>query len=133
MPECVQAAVAGVPLETQFDVKTRWTDGSLRHALVSFWIECSDNAHARIDFLPAPCASEAAGLSEAADARVPNGARGGVVVAGWLEQPVSARAPISPARGGTTRFISSKRGAAQTSTAALTKSANSAAQVRLEP
>lgn len=96
--ECVQAAFAGVPVETQCDVKTRWTDGSLRHALVSFWIELNDNAHAQIDFLPAPCVPEAAGLSKEEMLAFLNGGWDAILAANAsldgsapLEQSVSAR------------------------------------------
>lgn len=64
MPECVQAAVAGVPVETQCDVKTRWSDGSLRHSLVTFWADLNDRAYAQVDFIPAPCVLESAGLNK---------------------------------------------------------------------
>lgn len=65
MSECAQAVVAGVAAETQVDVKTRWPDGSLRHALLSFWIELDDRAYAQVDFLPAPCNSDAGALGKA--------------------------------------------------------------------
>lgn len=62
--ECVGAAVAGVPVPTQCDVKTRWSDGTLRHALVSFWAELDDRAYAQVDFLPAPCTDGAPALDK---------------------------------------------------------------------
>jgi hypothetical protein len=64
MSQCVEAVVAGLVVETQCDVKTRWPDGSLRHALVSFWMELDDRAHAQVDFLPAPCNSDAGALGK---------------------------------------------------------------------
>ncbi|MCL4795882.1 MAG: hypothetical protein KJZ84_15080 [Bryobacteraceae bacterium] len=64
MPECAEAVVAGLVVPTQCDVKTRWPDGSLRHALLSFWIELNDRAHAQVDFLPHPCDEDAAGLTK---------------------------------------------------------------------
>lgn len=36
IPQYAQAVVAGSPVTTQCDVKTRWEDGSLQHALVTF-------------------------------------------------------------------------------------------------
>jgi hypothetical protein len=65
-PECVQAAVAGVPTPTQCDVKTRWPDGTLRHVLVSFWAELGDGGHAQVDFLPHECDEGATGLDREA-------------------------------------------------------------------
>lgn len=64
--QCVQAAVAGVPVQTQCDVKTRWSDGSLRHVLISFWADLADGAAAQIDFLPHECDPQPAGLDKAA-------------------------------------------------------------------
>ena len=38
IPQFVRAVVAGSPVLTQCDVKNRWPDGSLKHAIVSFMI-----------------------------------------------------------------------------------------------
>jgi len=37
IPHYAQAVVDGVPVPTQCNVKTRWPDGSVQHALISFW------------------------------------------------------------------------------------------------
>ncbi len=36
IPQCVSALVQGTPVTTQTDVKSRWADGSLKHAIISF-------------------------------------------------------------------------------------------------
>ncbi len=38
IPQCVAALVAGTAVTTQTDVKNRWADGSLKHAIISFLI-----------------------------------------------------------------------------------------------
>ncbi len=53
-PESVQASVEGVVLQTQCDVKTRWPDGSLRHALLSFWVDFSSRKYVQVDFVSQP-------------------------------------------------------------------------------
>lgn len=37
IPHYAQAIVDGTPVPTQCNVKTRWPDGSVQHALISFW------------------------------------------------------------------------------------------------
>ena len=64
-PECAAASAGGRTLESQCDVKTRWPDGSLRHALISFWVKMNKNEPAQIDFVSAPCPPEPAGLTKA--------------------------------------------------------------------
>lgn len=60
---CPQAVVDAKPLETQCDVKTRWPDGSVRHALVTFVASLPGKRSIRIDFRDqAPPAS--AGLTK---------------------------------------------------------------------
>jgi len=49
IPEFAQAVVENEQVPTQCDVKTRWEDGSLKHALLSFWINGSGGA--RVDFI----------------------------------------------------------------------------------
>lgn len=65
-PACVQAAVAGVLAETQCDVKTRWSDGSLRHAVLTFWVEFRDKPYAQVDFVPADCTQAIGGPGSSA-------------------------------------------------------------------
>lgn len=49
IPRFAQAQVEGVPTPTQCDVKTRWPDGSVQHALISFWADASRNL--AVDFI----------------------------------------------------------------------------------
>ena len=46
-----QARVNGTPVTTQCDVKTRWPDGSLQHALVSFNATIGSRATVTVDFI----------------------------------------------------------------------------------
>ncbi len=39
IPASVKALVNGEPVQTQCDTKTRWPDGSLQHAILSFWAD----------------------------------------------------------------------------------------------
>jgi hypothetical protein len=49
--QCAQAYVNDVGVTTQTDVRTRWTDGSLRHALVTFRIpSLGANSSVKVDF-----------------------------------------------------------------------------------
>ena len=52
-----QAQIQGKPVASQCDVKTRWEDGSLKHALISFKADLPANGTARVEFISAdaPC------------------------------------------------------------------------------
>lgn len=106
MPECAEAVVAGLVVPTQCDVKTRWPDGSLRHALLSFWIELNDRAHAQVDFLPHPCDPDAPGLDRQQMLDFLGGgwdavlvANGSLSGAAQLEQRVRARELLARSEG----------------------------------
>ena len=43
IPRFAQAVVDGSPVPTQCDVKTRWPDGSVAHAMISFWAASASN------------------------------------------------------------------------------------------
>lgn len=47
---CPQASVEGNPVESQCDVKTRWDDGSVQHALVTFFADLPANGRLKVDF-----------------------------------------------------------------------------------
>ena len=54
-PECVQAAIRGELVITQCDVKNRWPDGSLRHAVITFPAELPAGKYMQVDFYPQAC------------------------------------------------------------------------------
>jgi len=57
-----QAVIDGKPLESQCDVKTRWPDGSLQHALVSFWFTPSTDG-VEVEFVNQTISDTAGGLT----------------------------------------------------------------------
>jgi hypothetical protein len=59
-----RARVNREPLETQCDVKTRWPDGSVQHALVSFLAQIPAGAPLTIDFIDQPTGNNAGGLTQ---------------------------------------------------------------------
>lgn len=63
IPACAQASVGGVPVETQCNVKGRWRDGSLKHAILTFWAELPARDRIQADFIPAECRDDGPGLS----------------------------------------------------------------------
>lgn len=50
IPEFAQAVVAEQKVPTQCDVKSRWPDGSLRHAIVSFWMTMNNSQLTKVQF-----------------------------------------------------------------------------------
>jgi hypothetical protein len=47
---CAQAYIGGSPVTTQTDARTRWPDGSLKHAIVSFKASLTANGSATVEF-----------------------------------------------------------------------------------
>jgi len=58
---CAQAVFNGNHLPTQCDVRTRWPDGSLQHALLSFWITPTEGTN-EVSFVDHEPAGEGAAL-----------------------------------------------------------------------
>lgn len=54
IPKFAQAVVSGTPQLTQCDVKTRWPDGSLQHALVSFATDLAVDNTVEVGFINQP-------------------------------------------------------------------------------
>jgi hypothetical protein len=52
--ECAAAFVGGSPLTTQTDVRTRWSGGSLKHALITFKLSLTANGSAVVEFRNSP-------------------------------------------------------------------------------
>jgi hypothetical protein len=48
---CPQAMINGAGLQTQCDVKTRWPDGSVQHALISFRADIGANSATTVSFV----------------------------------------------------------------------------------
>lgn len=48
--KCPQAVVSGQALESQCDVKTRWEDGSVRHALITYSADLPAGGFSRVTF-----------------------------------------------------------------------------------
>ncbi len=51
VPQFAQAVVGGQKAPTQCDVKSRWPDGSLRHAILSFWVAMNSNQAVKVQFI----------------------------------------------------------------------------------
>ena len=51
IPEFAQAVVAEQEVPTQCDVKSRWPDGSVRHAILSFWLTMNSSQLTKIQFI----------------------------------------------------------------------------------
>lgn len=51
IPEFAQAVANGEPLATQCDVKTRWPDGSLQQAILSFWLTLGNRQRVKVQFV----------------------------------------------------------------------------------
>jgi len=51
IPQYARASIAGTPITTQCDVKTRWPDGSVQHALVSFLTNVNASAAVTVTFV----------------------------------------------------------------------------------
>jgi hypothetical protein len=64
IPHCPQAVVANEPIETQCDVKTRWPDSSVRHAILSFFVDLPADGSTRVEFRDQPEQTGATGLSK---------------------------------------------------------------------
>ncbi len=64
IPHFAQAVVKGSPVPTQCNVKTRWPDGSVQHALVSFWATVGSSSGANVFFTDQTRASEAGFLTK---------------------------------------------------------------------
>src|SRR5215469_11607720 len=54
IPHFAQAVVGGTAVTTQCDVKSRWSDGSVKHAIVSFQASLSANASITVNFVDRP-------------------------------------------------------------------------------
>jgi len=52
-PRYVQASIKGSAVQTQCNVKNRWPDGSVKHALLSFWAVVPSSSGLRVDFIAA--------------------------------------------------------------------------------
>lgn len=65
IPHYAQAVIAGSPVPTQCDVKTRWPDGSVRHALLSFWAGLERKKAVQVDFVDQTEGSTEGALSKA--------------------------------------------------------------------
>jgi hypothetical protein len=59
-----QARVSGSPIATQCDVKTRWPDGSVQHALVSFLVNLPASGAVTVDFINTATGNNAAGMTK---------------------------------------------------------------------
>src|SRR5262252_1241055 len=49
-----KAVIGGAQVNTQADVKTRWPDGSVQHAMISFLASVSAGASITVDFVDQP-------------------------------------------------------------------------------
>lgn len=60
-----QARVNGTPITTQCDVKTRWPDGSLQHAIVSFLVNLPASGAVTVDFINSSAGNNSTGMTKA--------------------------------------------------------------------
>jgi hypothetical protein len=63
---CAQARVSGQLVETQCDVKTRWPDGSVQHALISFFAPVTGDSPIPVEFVDQSTGNNDNPLSQAA-------------------------------------------------------------------
>src|SRR5499427_2804874 len=61
-----KAVIGGNQITTQADVKTRWPDGSVEHALISFLASVGANASITVDFVDQPSGNNAGQMDKAA-------------------------------------------------------------------
>lgn len=61
-----QAVIGGAPVTTQCDVKTRWPDGSVQHALISFLANGSAGASATVSFVDQASGNNTGALTKSA-------------------------------------------------------------------
>jgi len=61
-----QARIGGAAVATQADVKTRWSDGSVQHALISFVAPIASNGSLAVDFVDQLSANNTGFLDKAA-------------------------------------------------------------------
>lgn len=54
VPHFAQAVISGSPVLTQCDVKTRWDDGSVQHAMISFTANLGAGASLTVNFVDQP-------------------------------------------------------------------------------
>src|SRR5262249_12379838 len=66
IPHFAQARVAGTQVATQCDVKTRWPDGSLQHAVLSFRADVPSGASLLVDFVDQADGNNAGFMNKAA-------------------------------------------------------------------
>jgi hypothetical protein len=66
IPHFAQAVVGGTPVTTQCDVKTRWPDGSVQHAIISFVASLPASATVQVGFVDQPTGNNAGPLNQAA-------------------------------------------------------------------
>jgi hypothetical protein len=72
IPNFAQARVSGSAVLTQCDVKTRWPDGSLKHALVSFRGTLPANGSLTVDFVNQTSGNNTGHLASTADMLAPS-------------------------------------------------------------
>src|SRR5277367_5102395 len=60
-----QARVNGTPVFTQCDVRTRWSDGSVKHAEITFIADLPASATLIVDFVNQPSGNNAGALDKA--------------------------------------------------------------------
>src|SRR5690242_2526769 len=63
IPHYARARLLGQSLETQCDVKTRWPDGSVQHALVSFVAKVQAGKPVPVDFVDQTAGNNSGGLT----------------------------------------------------------------------
>jgi hypothetical protein len=66
IPHYAQAVIGGVNIATQCDVKTRWPDQSVKHALISFVVDLPPKKPVIVAFSDQPDGNQTGGLDRAA-------------------------------------------------------------------
>src|SRR5579883_1896167 len=64
IPHYPQAVIGGAPVTTQADVKTRWPDGSVQHAMISFLASVGANGSITVSFQDQPTGNNAGALTQ---------------------------------------------------------------------
>src|SRR5580693_6762273 len=66
IPHFAQASINGSTVPTQCDVKTRWPDGSVQHAMVSFLATLPANGSITVNFVDQPSGNNTGQMASAA-------------------------------------------------------------------
>jgi hypothetical protein len=95
IPHFAQAVVNGVAVTTQCDVKTRWPDGSVQHAMISFLATVGPNASITVGFTDQPAGNNTGAMTRSAMLAANWGGQIAVTDSGGTTLTANARQVVS--------------------------------------